>query len=141
MEICGELMTEKLSVLKHLPSNWLQQQTKAISSCKEQPSAALLSSFTEFGDEIVMTDIGKKKLTQLRLHCFISVHQLTHQFFLLLMRISTYEAGQRVLKLNRESGARSSIQFSNIGILGLPYWLSIPLERVFNLLVIPFSPS
>uniref|UniRef100_A0A1J3JBQ1 NHL repeat-containing protein 2 n=1 Tax=Noccaea caerulescens TaxID=107243 RepID=A0A1J3JBQ1_NOCCA len=99
MEICGELMTEKLSVLKHLPSNWLQQQTKAISSCKEQPSAALLSSFTEFGDDIVMTDI----------------------------------AGQRVLKLNRESGARSSIQFSNIGILGLPYWLSIPLERVFNL--------
>ncbi|CAA7017137.1 unnamed protein product [Microthlaspi erraticum] len=99
MEVCGELMTEKLSVLKHLPSNWLQQQTKAISSCKEQPNASLLSSFTEFGDEIVMTDI----------------------------------AGQRVLKLNTESGARSSIQFSNIGILGLPYWLSIPLERVFNL--------
>lgn len=56
-----------------------------------------------------------------------------------LMCISlTYEAGQRVLKLNRESGACSSIQFSNIGILGFPYWLSTPLERVFNLLVNPF---
>ncbi|CAF1936838.1 uncharacterized protein LOC106407530 [Brassica napus] len=99
MEIYGELITEKLSLLKHLPSTWLQQQTKAITSCKEQPSAALLSSFSEFGDDIVMTDT----------------------------------AGQRVLKLNRESGACSSIQFSNIGILGLPYWLSTPLERVFNL--------
>ncbi|CAH8355176.1 unnamed protein product [Eruca vesicaria subsp. sativa] len=99
MEIYGELITEKLSVLKHLPSTWLQQQTKAITSCKDQPSAALLSSFSKFGDDIVMTDI----------------------------------AGQRVLKLNRESGACSSIKFSNIGILGLPYWLSTPLERVFNL--------
>ncbi|KAH0927737.1 hypothetical protein HID58_019993 [Brassica napus] len=99
MEVYRELITEKLSVLKHLPSTWLQQQTKAITSCKEQPSAALLSSFSEFGDHIVMTDT----------------------------------AGQRVLKLNRESGACSSIQFSNIGILGLPYWLSTPLERVFNL--------
>ncbi|ESQ49328.1 hypothetical protein EUTSA_v10020116mg [Eutrema salsugineum] len=99
MEICGKLITEKLSVLKQLPSNWLQQQTKAISSCKELPSAALLSSFTKLGDDMVMTDI----------------------------------VGQRVVKLNRESGACSSIQFSNIGILGLPYWLSIPLERVFNL--------
>nr|VDC73126.1 unnamed protein product [Brassica rapa] len=99
MDIYGELITEKLSVLKHLPSTWLKQQTKAITSCKEQPSAALLSSFSEFGDHIVMTDT----------------------------------AGQRVLKLNRESGACSSIQFSNIGILGLPYWLSTPLERVFNL--------
>ncbi|CAH2054710.1 unnamed protein product [Thlaspi arvense] len=99
MEMCGELMTEKLSVLKHLPSNLLQQQTKAITSCKEQPNAALLSSFTKLGDDIVMTDI----------------------------------VGQRVLKLDRESGACSSLRFTNIGILGLPYWFSIPLERVFNL--------
>ncbi|CAN8260191.1 unnamed protein product [Cochlearia groenlandica] len=98
MEICGELITDKLSVLKHLPSNWLQQQTEAITSCKEPPSVSLLTSFTKFGDDIFMTDI----------------------------------AGQRVLKLNRQSGECSSIQFSNIGTLGLPYWLSIPLERVFN---------
>ncbi|KFK38162.1 hypothetical protein AALP_AA3G076900 [Arabis alpina] len=99
MEICGELITEKLSVLKHLPSNWLQQQTESITSSKEPPSVALLSSFSKLGNDVVMTDI----------------------------------ACQRVLKLDRESGACSSVQFSNIGILGLPYWLSIPLERVFNI--------
>ncbi|KAG7630362.1 hypothetical protein ISN44_As03g007060 [Arabidopsis suecica] len=99
MKICGQSITEKLSVLEHMPSNWLQQQTAPIASYKEQPSASLLSSFTKLGDNIVMTDI----------------------------------ACQRVLKLNRDSGACSSIQFSNVGILGLPYWLFIPLERVFNL--------
>ncbi|WZZ62949.1 hypothetical protein YC2023_063056 [Brassica napus] len=65
MEIYGELITEKLSLLKHLPSTWLQQQTKAITSCKEQPSAALLSSFSEFGDDIVMTDT---ELTEYKKH-------------------------------------------------------------------------
>ncbi|VVA96700.1 unnamed protein product [Arabis nemorensis] len=99
MEICGELITEKLSVLKHLPSNWLKQQTEAITSCKEPPSVSLLSSFSKLGNDVVMTDI----------------------------------ACQRLLKLDGESGASSSVRFSNIGILGLPYWLSIPLERVFNL--------
>ncbi|EOA29702.1 hypothetical protein CARUB_v10016474mg [Capsella rubella] len=99
MEICGQSITEKLSVLKHIPSNWVQQQTETITSCKEQPSASVFSSFTNLGDNIFMTDI----------------------------------ACQRVLKVNRESGSCSSIQFSNIGILGLPYWLFIPLERVFNL--------
>lgn len=63
MEVYRELITEKLSVLKHLPSTWLKQQTKAITSCKEQPSAALLSSFSEFGDHIVMTDTGKTSAT------------------------------------------------------------------------------
>ncbi|AAF27010.1 hypothetical protein [Arabidopsis thaliana] len=59
IEICGQSITEKLSVLEHMPSNWLQQQTAAIASFKEQPSASLLSSFTKLGDDIVMTDIGK----------------------------------------------------------------------------------
>ncbi|KAF3606250.1 hypothetical protein DY000_02051255 [Brassica cretica] len=65
MEIYGELITEKLSVLKDLPSAWSKQQTKAITSCKEQPSAALLSSFSEFGDDIVMTDT---ELTEYKKH-------------------------------------------------------------------------
>ncbi|XP_010547061.1 PREDICTED: uncharacterized protein LOC104818950 [Tarenaya hassleriana] len=99
LEICGQLIMEKLSHLKHLPPGWLQQQTEALSSCKEIPAAAFLSSFTNLGDDTVMADI----------------------------------AGQRVLKLNRKSGACSSIQFSNLGILGLPYWLAIPLERVYAL--------
>ncbi|CAI9107452.1 OLC1v1006803C1 [Oldenlandia corymbosa var. corymbosa] len=39
-------------------------------------------------------------------------------------------AGQMVYKLNGDSGAVSSFQFSNFGILGLPYWFSFPLEKV-----------
>ncbi|KAB2003706.1 hypothetical protein ES319_D11G149600v1 [Gossypium barbadense] len=38
---------------------------------------------------------------------------------------------QGVLKLNRESGISSSFQFSNLGMLGLPYWLSFPLESFY----------
>ncbi|KAE8692169.1 putative Clavata3/esr-related 41 [Hibiscus syriacus] len=41
--------------------------------------------------------------------------------------------GQGVLKLNRESGISSNFQFSNLGMLGLPYWLSFPLERFYAL--------
>ncbi|XP_039025013.1 uncharacterized protein LOC120158174, partial [Hibiscus syriacus] len=40
--------------------------------------------------------------------------------------------GQGVLKLNRESGISSNFQFSNLGVLGLPYWLSFPLERIYS---------
>ncbi|XP_074317246.1 uncharacterized protein LOC141653394 isoform X2 [Silene latifolia] len=39
--------------------------------------------------------------------------------------------GQRVLMLNKQAEVASSVEFSNFGILGLPYWLSYSLERVF----------
>ncbi|KAJ4956279.1 hypothetical protein NE237_013062 [Protea cynaroides] len=39
--------------------------------------------------------------------------------------------GQRLLKLDRGSGIISNLQFSNFGVLGLPYWLSCPLEHVY----------
>ncbi|KAL3850056.1 hypothetical protein ACJIZ3_011938 [Penstemon smallii] len=39
--------------------------------------------------------------------------------------------GQKVLKFSKESGSPTSFGFSNFGILGLPYWLSTPLERVY----------
>jgi len=68
-------------VLEHMPSNWLQQQTAAIASFKEQPSASLLSSFTKLGDDIVMTDIGKRHLRNFVYIFFISMHQLTHFAF------------------------------------------------------------
>ncbi|KAE8692165.1 ABC transporter C family member 13 [Hibiscus syriacus] len=38
-----------------------------------------------------------------------------------------------VLKLNRESEISSNFQFSNLGMLDLPYWLSFPLERFYAL--------
>ncbi|KAI5679987.1 hypothetical protein M9H77_01214 [Catharanthus roseus] len=40
------------------------------------------------------------------------------------------EVGQMVLRLDIKSGSTSSFQFSNFGILGLPYWCSFPLEKV-----------
>ncbi|ESR56860.1 hypothetical protein CICLE_v10020152mg [Citrus x clementina] len=39
--------------------------------------------------------------------------------------------GQRIMRLNRESGVCSNFQFSNFAILGLPYWFAFPLERVY----------
>ncbi|KAL0419661.1 UNVERIFIED_CONTAM: hypothetical protein Sradi_1379600, partial [Sesamum radiatum] len=39
--------------------------------------------------------------------------------------------GQTVVKFSKESGSASSIQFSNFGILGLPYWLASSLEQVY----------
>ncbi|KAK4419480.1 NHL repeat-containing protein 2 [Sesamum alatum] len=39
--------------------------------------------------------------------------------------------GQTVVKLSKESGSATSFQFSNFGILGLPYWLASSLERVY----------
>jgi len=39
--------------------------------------------------------------------------------------------GQRVLKVCGESGVCSNFGLSNIGILGLPYWLNFPLETFY----------
>ncbi|KAK9206381.1 hypothetical protein WN943_016656 [Citrus x changshan-huyou] len=39
--------------------------------------------------------------------------------------------GQRIMRLNRESGVCSNFQFSNFATLGLPYWFAFPLERVY----------
>ncbi|XP_022963870.1 uncharacterized protein LOC111464050 isoform X3 [Cucurbita moschata] len=40
--------------------------------------------------------------------------------------------GQVIMKYNRESGESSSIQFSNFGVLGLPYWFAPPPEKVIS---------
>lgn len=58
----------------------------------------------------------------------------------LISNLTTFEndivlcdtVAHRVLKISRESGACSNFQLSNFGILGLPFWLSFPLERVFS---------
>ncbi|XP_057965996.1 uncharacterized protein LOC131156378 isoform X2 [Malania oleifera] len=38
--------------------------------------------------------------------------------------------GHRVLSYSRESGISTNFQFSNFGILGLPYWFSFSLDNV-----------
>lgn len=41
-------------------------------------------------------------------------------------------AAQRILEFYPNSKSKSYIQFSNLKVLGLPYWFICPLERVFN---------
>ncbi|KAK6164260.1 hypothetical protein DH2020_001124 [Rehmannia glutinosa] len=40
--------------------------------------------------------------------------------------------GQTVVKFSKESGSATSFRFTNFGILGLPYWLTSSLERVYT---------
>ncbi|GAV70684.1 hypothetical protein CFOL_v3_14182 [Cephalotus follicularis] len=96
VDICG-LILEKVSILKQMPLEWLQQQADVDLYPKELPDARLISSFTTFQNHLIICDM----------------------------------VGQRVLKLNRESGVSANFQLSNFGILGLPYWLSSSLEKVY----------
>ncbi|XP_058207028.1 uncharacterized protein LOC131320355 isoform X1 [Rhododendron vialii] len=97
VEICGQLILEKSSLLKQIPGDWLQQLVGTNSPHEGAMYAGIMSSLATFEDHIAICDT----------------------------------VGQRVLKLNRESGCISSFHFSNFGILGLPYWVSSSLERVY----------
>ncbi|KAM7271731.1 hypothetical protein ACFE04_030945 [Oxalis oulophora] len=97
LDRCGEFILEKVSLLKQMPPEWLQQQSDNNPFLKELPYSGLISSFTASEDHIFMCDL----------------------------------VGQRVLKFNKESGDCSNLQLSNFGVLGLPYWLSPYLERVY----------
>lgn len=92
LDICGDMILDKLSLLKQMPHDLLKQQTSANCSFER-----LISCITTCQNDIIMCDT----------------------------------VGQGVIKLSRDSGICSNIQFSNIGILGLPYWLSYPLERFY----------
>ncbi|KAA8550640.1 hypothetical protein F0562_002324 [Nyssa sinensis] len=97
LEICGQVILEKTSLLKQMACDWLQQQAGNNCSLEGIPYAGLMSSLATFQDNIIICDT----------------------------------VGQRVLKFGRQSGSISSFRFSNFGILGLPYWVSSSLERVF----------
>ncbi|XP_010241115.1 PREDICTED: uncharacterized protein LOC104585814 [Nelumbo nucifera] len=95
MEICGQTIMEKESILKEIGANWLEQSVNTSMECLS--FASLMSSIATFEHYIIFCDA----------------------------------VGHRVLKLDRESGVVSELQLSNFGMLGLPYWLDFPLERVF----------
>ncbi|XP_043721954.1 uncharacterized protein LOC122669282 isoform X3 [Telopea speciosissima] len=97
LEICGEMIREKGSTLKHIVHSCLQQKIDHNCSLDGLQYCSLMSSFTAFQNSIVFCDT----------------------------------VCQRVLKLDRGSGIISNLQFSDFGVLGLPYWLSCPLEHVF----------
>ncbi|PRQ25561.1 putative transcription factor WD40-like family [Rosa chinensis] len=97
LDVCGPQIMEKVSLLKQMPHDWLQQQTNAVCSPKRLPYASLISSLTTLQNHVILCDM----------------------------------VGQQILKLSEESGVCSAFQFSNFGILGLPYWLASSLERVY----------
>ncbi|XP_068323767.1 uncharacterized protein [Pyrus communis] len=98
LEVCGPQIMEKVALLKQMPHDWLQEQTKVVCSPELPPYAGLLSSFTTLQNHVILCDM----------------------------------VGQRILKLSEESGVCSTFQFSNFGILGLPYWLPSSLEKVYT---------
>lgn len=97
LEICGQLILEKLSHTKKIPSEILQNEVDIEGSFNGFQHAGLVSSIAKFHDHVVICD----------------------------------KVGQRVVKIQKETGILSSFNFSNFGILGLPYWVASPLERVY----------
>ncbi|CAK9323623.1 unnamed protein product [Citrullus colocynthis] len=98
MENYGQLIMDRLSVLKQIPDGTLQRQSDANILTGGLPYLDLLSSLTPFQNCIIICD----------------------------------SVGQVVLKYNRNSGESSSFQFSNFGVLGLPYWFAPPPEKVIT---------
>ncbi|QCE04471.1 Six-bladed beta-propeller [Vigna unguiculata] len=97
LEICGQSIMKRLSVIDRIPSDWFQHETKSASLLEGLPHSDLLSSLATLQNHIFVCD----------------------------------PVGQRVLKVCGESGVCSNFGLSNIGILGLPYWLNFPLETFY----------
>lgn len=49
---------EKVSLLKQMPHDWLQQQTNTVCSPKSLPYAGLISSLTTFQNHVILCDMG-----------------------------------------------------------------------------------
>lgn len=97
LDICGQLILEKSSLLKEIPSSSLPQNLANNLSVEGNPPAGLISSVATFQDNIVICDSD----------------------------------GQVVLKYNKKSQLMSSFEFSEFGILGLPYWVVSPMESTY----------
>ncbi|CAH1424569.1 unnamed protein product [Lactuca virosa] len=94
IEICGQLIKRKSSLVKEIPPSQLPQNNFSVEGISH---AGLLSSVAAFQDNIVICDTD----------------------------------GQVVLKYNKTCDSMTSFEFSNIGMLGLPYWLVPPMESAY----------
>ncbi|CAJ1949407.1 unnamed protein product [Sphenostylis stenocarpa] len=97
LEICGQPIMERLSIIDRIPSDWFQQETKNDFLLGGRLQSDLLSSLATLHNHIFICD----------------------------------PVAQRILKVNGESGVCSNFRLSNLGILGLPYWLNFPLETFY----------
>ncbi|CAL9049195.1 uncharacterized protein LOC135585727 isoform X1 [Musa acuminata AAA Group] len=98
MEMCGDMIMEKVTLLKDIYQNMPSKRLHHCLSFEGIPFAGLFSSVASFQNDVILCDA----------------------------------ASQRVLKYHRESRGISFLHFSNLGVLGLPYWMVCPLERVVN---------
>lgn len=74
-----------------------------------------------------------KQRTLLRLHQDFSVLDLVSSIAKLQNMIVLVDTdGQRILKFQLETGDISSIQLSNLGCLGFPYWWPCAVEQIFD---------
>ncbi|MED6197347.1 hypothetical protein PIB30_055714 [Stylosanthes scabra] len=97
LELCGQKITENLSILDQVPCDWFKHQNQDAGLLESIPNADFLSSMTTLQNHVIICDT----------------------------------VGQRIMKVNRESMVCSELKFSNLGILGLPYWLNSPLETFY----------
>lgn len=58
LEVCEELIAEKMSLLKQLSHGWLHRQSLADSSFEEARHISLLSSVTSLGNYVIACDPG-----------------------------------------------------------------------------------
>ncbi|KAL3531126.1 hypothetical protein ACH5RR_010448 [Cinchona calisaya] len=58
MEICGQTIMEKLSVMKHIPNDRLQQHIDITYSVDGIPHPGLMSSVAKFKDDVAFSDAG-----------------------------------------------------------------------------------
>lgn len=121
---------EKLAVLNKMPHDWLQQQVDSNFSLEGIPYAGLMSSLATFQDDIVICDTGTNFYWTNHLCIFMDISFFSSYPLFIMSYTHVCEVAQRILRLNGESGDFTNLEFSNFGILGLPYWFSFPLERV-----------
>ncbi|QHO34909.1 hypothetical protein HN51_028423 [Arachis hypogaea] len=97
LEICRQQITENLSILDQVPSDWFKHQNQHACLLEGIPNSDLLASVTTLQNHVIICDT----------------------------------VGQRIMKVDRESMVFSDFKLSNLGILGLPYWLNSPLETFY----------
>ena len=128
LEICGQQIIKSLSILDQIPLDWFKHQSNDTCLLEGIPNSDLLSSLTIMQNHIFICDTGFLFLLLFNiLWLVILLHSLdwfTPNFCVSLV-------GQRIMKVNRESGVFSNFQLSNLGTLGLPYWLNSPLETFY----------
>ncbi|XP_042382981.1 uncharacterized protein LOC121975416 [Zingiber officinale] len=98
MEICGDMIMEKATLLKEISENLPPKTFHHCLSDEGMCFSGWLSSIAMFQDDIIFCNADS----------------------------------QRIFRYHRESRVISYLQLSNLGVLGLPYWMVCPLERVIK---------